>query len=931
MALNNRSGRSSRHQVFSGNSSFASLRTNSSASLVSFFGTTSTAVDTGNGGNATTRLPRRIRARTLSNASLSSSSTKRRCFHGKPQMIWWLSLAVSLVLFEQLAVFYSWLATDYNAYPESVAASLSASVSTFTATASLSVSSSGSSLFSSNISPVATKPGLHIVVSHCDKSLDWLWHRVLQAGKKQQNSIAAAILKNIKSVTIFSKCGQEGSLKKEPLPPMADIVILPNVGRCDHSYAYWIAHVLRHMNEQTNDFIQPSLLHSHDAIWFVKDNDNSYRSKVEFAVSLEQMLQTATQKTGFACGSQVSPRLGEELGYRGVRALNVAAQKNMGRFQMYSVYSRDNYTVFGDEEAEEEAITNSQNNQDTIRDPFFPANPNIIVIEDWIDTLPIYNLTLGNKARRGSSGYPVWDAWQQKPVDFTPPPQHLNAFMPICFGGIFLTTFERLKFAPVGNWSAVVESLSRGDNIEEGHFMERLWAALLSPPMSQEEQQHIQNNDYKVVKRSGPYKGLVLLQSDSIENEISAETNAAMEPVTWWSRLKTLFGLASADDAAQLSPVFDIPSVGMHVVVSHCEKPIDWIWDRLLLMTENVNLAPAYPVKSITVLTKCGHAPRKNELPRLSKSSVFAKKGIDPVRIVELSNVGGSHHSYAYWIAQHLQKEKNNAGLYFPQDLVLFVQDSDNTVYHRQFGFFHNKAKFRRLYEQTLEWGFSCGNTLPASALLVAPGVVLSQEEQDELDQNNFALNIASKKNLGNYKPSDAKSMQEWVDRDMDGVWNVTMAVTSGEAKAARAAAVFLKNEGIQSTLNRSLLEDTPTFVPVCLGGHFMVAVDRILAAPVNDWDRVAHALHDDSDSIRFLERLWALLLSHRMHEKDQKAVLRQEFSVVKRTGRYKGMVSILKKTEPPLPARKKKGWKTKREPFLKQWSDQEELLKEYW
>ena len=36
---------------------------------------------------------------------------------------------------------------------------------------------------------------------------------------------------------------------------------------------------------------------------------------------------------------------------------------------------------------------------------------------------------------------------------------------------------------PRGDWSALSTALLRGDNIEEGHYVERLWAALLSPPV----------------------------------------------------------------------------------------------------------------------------------------------------------------------------------------------------------------------------------------------------------------------------------------------------------------------------------------------------------------------------------------------------------------------------------------------------------------
>jgi hypothetical protein len=45
----------------------------------------------------------------------------------------------------------------------------------------------------------------------------------------------------------------------------------------------------------------------------------------------------------------------------------------------------------------------------------------------------------------------------------------------VCFGGVFMTTVQGIMDAPpVSNWSSIAETLSRGDNIEKGHFMERL-------------------------------------------------------------------------------------------------------------------------------------------------------------------------------------------------------------------------------------------------------------------------------------------------------------------------------------------------------------------------------------------------------------------------------------------------------------------------
>ena len=54
---------------------------------------------------------------------------------------------------------------------------------------------------------------------------------------------------------------------------------------------------------------------------------------------------------------------------------------------------------------------------------------------------------------------------------------------PVCFGGIFAATISRVKKQKSG-WRRIEKALERGDNIEEGHFVERLWAGLLSKPLS---------------------------------------------------------------------------------------------------------------------------------------------------------------------------------------------------------------------------------------------------------------------------------------------------------------------------------------------------------------------------------------------------------------------------------------------------------------
>jgi hypothetical protein len=117
--------------------------------------------------------------------------------------------------------------------------------------------------------------------------------------------------------------------------------------------------------------------------------------------------------------------------------------------------------------------------------------------------------------------------------------------------------------------------------------------------------------------------------------------------------------------------------------------------------------------------------------------------------LVDGSGNARQHHhrrndpaAYAYWIANHLMKERTDdiaTDLYYSQDQVLFVQDSHQTIYHpRQVHDMSNsttikiKAKFRQLYDRSLQYGLSCGSTLLASALLVTPATTTTAMSLDK-------------------------------------------------------------------------------------------------------------------------------------------------------------------------------------------------------
>ena len=59
----------------------------------------------------------------------------------------------------------------------------------------------------------------------------------------------------------------------------------------------------------------------------------------------------------------------------------------------------------------------------------------------------------------------------------TPPPSSL---WPVCYGGNFAATRASIRAVPRPAWTNMTQSLSRADNLEEGHYAERSWAGLLT-------------------------------------------------------------------------------------------------------------------------------------------------------------------------------------------------------------------------------------------------------------------------------------------------------------------------------------------------------------------------------------------------------------------------------------------------------------------
>lgn len=222
---------------------------------------------------------------------------------------------------------------------------------------------------------------LFVVISHCDASLAWLDHFLHGF--------------EIEEIVIISKCGKT----VQGMPEMAEVVRIPNVGRCDHTYALWMAQLIEDGGDSFSD---------NDLILFLKDTAYDHMLG-DGQQELRDMLRTVSAR-GFAC-FQLPPK--HHSTYHETNTL-----RNFG-MKKYVRLSRDTEIGFRSEFA---------------------------TMDDWVKAM----------------GF----AFNQ-------------SLTPVCYQGNFATTVAQIRNRG-SVWTNIESSLSRGDNIEEGHFAERSWAALLS-------------------------------------------------------------------------------------------------------------------------------------------------------------------------------------------------------------------------------------------------------------------------------------------------------------------------------------------------------------------------------------------------------------------------------------------------------------------
>ncbi len=94
----------------------------------------------------------------------------------------------------------------------------------------------------------------------------------------------------LRSIHIISKCGEE----VKGAPEGAVVQVLPNVGRCDHTYAYFLTRILP-------EIVEVEGKHRESIAVFVKDDISAANQLHSPLRSFETLALLASSSNGFAC------------------------------------------------------------------------------------------------------------------------------------------------------------------------------------------------------------------------------------------------------------------------------------------------------------------------------------------------------------------------------------------------------------------------------------------------------------------------------------------------------------------------------------------------------------------------------------------------------------------------------------------------------
>jgi hypothetical protein len=253
-----------------------------------------------------------------------------------------------------------------------------------------------------------TSSKIDLVVSHCDISIDWIfeWADTLE----------------FRNITIFSKCDKAVN----GAPPNSRIIRIDNAGRCDHTYAYYMANYY-HESSSNSDYVL-----------FLKDNNNEHRNHYSRHKKLNEMI-TLSNEFGFACHEETNwvwSDIKSSRDWLGGGLLHPITQisyyhdwNQLQKFKVeeYSRLGRDDNSQF---------ISQYGNN-----------------LGDYAKEMMIEPSSETTSSSSSSSTTRI--------------------IVPVCYGGNFLFRKKDNLNRSRDFWERIESSLSRGNNIAEGHLMER--------------------------------------------------------------------------------------------------------------------------------------------------------------------------------------------------------------------------------------------------------------------------------------------------------------------------------------------------------------------------------------------------------------------------------------------------------------------------
>jgi len=398
-----------------------------------------------------------------------------------------------------------------------------------------------------------------------EKNLNMIRERLVNFFSNRINkTMTTTSMKNEEGVVrIHHHQQQQQGQTKQQIPQIFIDSSLPNVGRCDHTYAYWIYNYASKTSPPSNTTKFHFNLNDDDEVLFIKDNNNKdhvgyiqlntfqemekllygsrrnhhggerrrrnrkqNRNRIDRRNERNLQWRSTTQlnsqrlrrqgldhehgytngERGFGCSTRISWKGWNQ------RVPDLIDATTLGNFYLKD-YVRDFH------ETHSHSNTNSSRQDDEIdgdasnlmsdhliaqfESPHRPLRRFVEEMKIHIDGIPTKTTTEDMDETHDTHDKALLYLLSGPISKRTLLGE--TTFVPICYCGSFLTQVRQIRRAPIDDWSLLLQALSRGDNIEEGHYMERLWAALLSDPLTIEEQESLRRQVVSWDENGTPY------------------------------------------------------------------------------------------------------------------------------------------------------------------------------------------------------------------------------------------------------------------------------------------------------------------------------------------------------------------------------------------------------------------------------------------